>query len=230
MHTHDTLYRFTIDGTEYNTTDATLTPEQLRLMAQLPATRLILQVTPNGHVQEIASGELVHLTGPHTETFISRAPAPAQDQQHYRFEVDGELYETVSVTSPARTSKPSRVSSPLLCCTGNATDTPNPSATSSPSTSVPQAPSSSPPRPAPASLTSPSPPSTPPRPAAKPSRRNSPTPSKPSSPTRIPGSARRPATATPSSPVPPPARTCVPFSTIRCRRCSTAGSSPPLLT
>ena len=33
MDTTDTLYRITIDGTEYTTTDATLTPEQLRRMA-----------------------------------------------------------------------------------------------------------------------------------------------------------------------------------------------------
>lgn len=98
MKTQDTLYRFTIDGTEFNTTDLTLTPEQLRLMAQLPDARLILLVTPGGQVREIANGEVVNLQGQRIETFISRDPSAVQDQLHYRFEVDGELYETLNAT------------------------------------------------------------------------------------------------------------------------------------
>lgn len=95
MRSQDTLYRFTIDGTEFNTTDATLTPQQLRLMARLPDNRLILAVTPGGQVREIPNGQTVHLQGPHIEIFISREPGSVQDQLHYRFEVDGEVYETV---------------------------------------------------------------------------------------------------------------------------------------
>ncbi len=105
MDTTDTLYRITIDGTEYTTTDATLTPEQLRRMAQLPATRSLLLLRTGGSLQPLTEGALVNLNGHGIETFISRDTPPAHDQIHYKLQVDHEVYETRSATMTGRDIK-----------------------------------------------------------------------------------------------------------------------------
>lgn len=105
MNTPDVLFRITIDGTEYTTTDSTLIPEQLRRMAQLPATRRLLLLTTDGDLHPLNEGEPVTLKGHGIEAFISRDATSSHDQIHYKLQVDHDVYETRSATLDGRDIK-----------------------------------------------------------------------------------------------------------------------------
>lgn len=88
------LYRFSIDHTEYTSSDLTLTPAQLRVMAAIDGRRVLFQLTPDGSARRLADGETVHLEGHTVEAFISRDPAELTDVVHYRLEIDQVVYES----------------------------------------------------------------------------------------------------------------------------------------
>ncbi|GGR30299.1 multiubiquitin domain-containing protein [Deinococcus ruber] len=94
QHAPDRLYRLVIDGAEYTTSDVTLTPRQLKGMANLDQQRVVFLQLPQGQERRLADDEVTNLNGNEIEAFITRDPAELEDVQHYRFQVNETVYES----------------------------------------------------------------------------------------------------------------------------------------
>ncbi len=94
QYTPDRLYRLVIDGAEYTTSDPSVTPRQLKGMANLDQGRVVFLQLPQGQERRLAEEEVTDLGSNDVEAFITRDPAELVDIQHYRFQVDGTVYES----------------------------------------------------------------------------------------------------------------------------------------
>lgn len=86
-----TLYRCTLDGLELLTSDPTVTPIQLKAMANIDQSRLVYQLVAHGE-RHIGENESVSLPEEGMERFVSRAAADVPEVLFYRLQVDGNLY------------------------------------------------------------------------------------------------------------------------------------------
>lgn len=89
----DRVFLFEIDGQEFETSDPTLTPDQVKAMAGRPTDYLVYRTTPTGD-QRLDSGSIVELRGPEVERFRTAPPTPPAPQQPIKFNVDGQRFES----------------------------------------------------------------------------------------------------------------------------------------
>jgi len=84
------LYRCTLDGLELPTSDPTITPIQLKGMANIDQSRLVFQISVHGE-RHLAENETVDLQKEGMERFVSRA-ADVPEELFYRIKVNGDYY------------------------------------------------------------------------------------------------------------------------------------------
>lgn len=89
----DRTFIIEIDGQEFQTSDPTLSREQLRAMAGRPLDYLVYRIQPTSE-ETLDASSVVDLRVPEVERFRTAPPTPASLPQPFKINVDGQRFES----------------------------------------------------------------------------------------------------------------------------------------
>lgn len=91
----DRTYLYEINAQEFASSDDTQTPQQLKAQAGIDPTHVVFRVDGNAPGEQLDDTTPISLSGPQVERFYAIPREDAQERPHFKFNVDGQRYESV---------------------------------------------------------------------------------------------------------------------------------------
>ncbi|MFC3861181.1 multiubiquitin domain-containing protein [Deinococcus antarcticus] len=91
----DRTYLYEINAQEFASSDNTQTPQQLKAQAGIEPTHVVFRVDQNAPGEQLDDATPISLSGSQVERFYAIPREDAQERPHFKFNVDGQRYESL---------------------------------------------------------------------------------------------------------------------------------------